>query len=761
MNTKAFIAFCVLLLLLANPIQAAAGGLSGAPGLVGQTQGAENSASVTFAQLGYADSVLVGPLDGTRKTFSTPANWQLKPGGQAVVDFDVTLSGADVGRFQQGGEAYSGTLIVSFNKIILGYIQLSEIGSQTRTFPIPEGATTSIRESGQHELDIQLNAQLDCVYDIRTTVVVKATSRFDLMFDITSPELNLSRLPAPFYLRNSLLPDQTLLVVPKSPAVDELRAALDVMAGFGSLIENPFGISLVTEDQLTDEQLGASNLIFVGMPGSLSRLEGIAFPAPVSGGKFSDLPAESANDGVLELAHSPWNPNKVILLVSGNTGEAVVKAAQAAGAGNLFTYANPSLSYIRDVHTLSGNAPIVEDFTLQDLGYSNQQLSGIGIQQADFSFFAAKEQLATDKGLLRLVYYHSGLLDYGVSSISVELNGQAVFSVPFSKDTEQVTTAEVKIPTGLLRFGENQLRVQARMQPDLSCDFSGFSDPWLMVSNQTALHLPLADVAVRPPSVRLDLSGFPEIFMTQSDLGDVAFVLAENDPAGWKIASDLAYDLGANSRPAISNLAVAYAADVPGAARAAQSFIVVGKASNLPFVKEVNDFLPAPFNAETNTAEEKGMQVVYRFPPNVSVGYLELAPSPFNPEKLLLVVSGNSDDGIGMSGLTLRNSQLRDRLTGVFAITNGVQVDASVGIAHFSNVGSSIPGAEQAVVTPVASPQPFTALAGPAWLLPFLAVSGALLLLIIIAALVGALRRNRTPRFEDEPKEDVKPEETK
>lgn len=236
MNTKAFIAFCVLLLLLANPIQAAAGGLSGAPGLVGQTQGAENSASVTFAQLGYADSVLVGPLDGTRKTFSTPANWQLKPGGQAVVDFDVTLSGADVGRFQQGGEAYSGTLIVSFNKIILGYIQLSEIGSQTRTFPIPEGATTSIRESGQHELDIQLNAQLDCVYDIRTTVVVKATSRFDLMFDITSPELNLSRLPAPFYLRNSLLPDQTLLVVPKSPAVDELRAALDVMAGFGSLI---------------------------------------------------------------------------------------------------------------------------------------------------------------------------------------------------------------------------------------------------------------------------------------------------------------------------------------------------------------------------------------------------------------------------------------------------------------------------------------------------------------------------------------------
>ncbi|MCL4824961.1 MAG: cellulose biosynthesis cyclic di-GMP-binding regulatory protein BcsB, partial [Anaerolineales bacterium] len=127
-------------------------------------------------------------------------------------------------------------------------------------------------------------------------------------------------------------------------------------------------------------------------------------------------------------------------------GEAVVKAAQAAGAGNLFTYANPSLSYIRDVHTLSGNAPIVEDFTLQDLGYSNQQLSGIGIQQADFSFFAAKEQLATDKGLLRLVYYHSGLLDYGVSSISVELNGQAVFSVPFSKDTEQVTTAEVKIP---------------------------------------------------------------------------------------------------------------------------------------------------------------------------------------------------------------------------------------------------------------------------------------------------------------------------
>ncbi|MBI5932755.1 MAG: cellulose biosynthesis cyclic di-GMP-binding regulatory protein BcsB [Chloroflexi bacterium] len=759
MNTKAFVTVLVLMMLILSPIRVAADAPSQA-----NLQGGENAVSVTFAGLGYLDSELVGPLDGTRRIFSVPANWQLKPGGSITLDFNVLLTGADVGLVEGKTAAYSGTLTVTFNNKVLGYVRLEAGGNKTATFIIPADAITSIRENGQHELNIQLNAQLDCLYDVRTTVTVLATSRFDMLFDIASPELNLARLPAPFFLRNSLLPDTTLLVVSSQSTAEELQAAMDVMAGFGSLVSRTFNFYLITDDKVTPELLAASHLVFVGMPGKMPMLEQVIFPVTIAGGQFVNLPPESTEDGVLQMAHSPWNPNKVVLLVSGNSGPAVIKAAQAAGSGKIFVHQNPAVSYIRDVQTLAGSLPVVEDFTLADLGYENQQIQGIGIDQIDYTFLAAKEQLTSKEGVVKLVYYHSGLLDYGVSSIAVEINGQIIVSVPFSKETEQITTLEIKIPPGALRFGENTLTVQARMQPNLSCDFSGFSDPWLLVSNQTALHLPVADAAPVATSYRVDLKNFPVMFMKQSDLGDVAFVLAENDPIGWKAAADLAYTLGAISKPSISHLSVAYANAVPEEMRANASLIVVGKASALPIMRELNESLPAPFNLETNTAEEQGMQIVYRVPPGVQVGYLELAASPFNPENLVMVVSGNSDEGVTMAGGSLLSDVLKTQLTGVFAITNGVQVDVSEGLTHFSNVGGSIPGSEQVILTPIATAapteQPSANMDGPSWLLPLMIASGVIVIIILSIVALGAIRRNKTLQF-DTPAEQEKPDEKK
>lgn len=753
MNTKVFVTFLVLTMLILSPIQVAAD----SPSHI-HLQEDGNAVSVTFANLGYADSDLVGPLDGTRRVFSVPANWQVKPGSTVFLDFSVLLTGSDVGPVAGDTTTYAGALTVLFNNKVLGYVQLDSSGSKTASFTIPAEAVTSIRENGQHELSIQLDAQLDCLDDVRTTVTVFATSRFDLLFDVTSPELNLSRLPAPFYLRNSLLPDTTLLVVSSQSTAEEMQAAINVMAGFGSLVGQTSNFSLITDDKLTPELLETSHLIFVGMPDKISVLEQVDFSVPIVGQQFVGLPAESVEDGVLQMAHSPWNPDKVVLLVSGNSGLAVIKAAQAAGSGKIFVHSDPTISYIRDVQALASALPVVEDFTLADLGYESEQISGIGVGQRDFNFFVAKEQLASKDGHLDLVYYHSGLLDYGVSSIIVEINGQIISSVPFAKESEQITTLEIRIPPGILRFGENTLTVQALMEPNLSCDLSGFSDPWLLLSNQTAFHLPTANTVPSGSLYGPDLRNYPSMFMGQSDLGDVAFVIAENDPTGWKVAADQAYTIGANAKPSISNLSVAYGSNVPEDVLANSSLILVGKASTLPILGRINEFLPAPFNIETNTAEEQGMQIVYRIPTGVNVGYLELAASPFNSERLILMISGNSDDGVNMAGSSLL-SDLRAQLTGVFAITNGVQVDVSKGVSQFSNIGSSIPGSEQVVLTPLPSEDLTEAssneIDGPVWLLPLIIVSGMILVITLSMVAIGAFRKNRTPQFDPSSESDV------
>lgn len=715
------------------------------------TQVGENEAVVTFGEMGFQETTLVSPFDSTRVLFSIPANWRLVPNGEVTLDYEVTLTGADVGLIGGEQNPYGGTLSITFNDTLVSTISLSDLGPQTVTLSLPPESLTAVRADGRHQLTISLAAQFSCLYNIRALVLIKPTSGFRLPFEVSAPDLDLSRLPAPFFLRNALLPDKTLVVVPDEPDVQELRAALNVMAGFGSLVGETFDFSLATDGELTEDLRAASNLIFVGMPDQFDQLSTVDFPLAIQNNQFSNLPAESETDGVIQMAVSPWNESKTALLVSGNSTEAVMKAAQAVSSGRILVYQNPALAYVADVQPLSRTLPVVEDFTLQSLGYETDTLSGIGLQSVEYLFNASKEQLNTQNGTIDLIYYHSGLIDYGLSSFSVELNNQLISSTVFSKESEQLTTLQIKIPPGLLRFGENRLTISARLFAVTSCDSTGFSNPWLTISDQSMIHLPVeADPNGVTPWV-LDLKFYPELFTTSSDLGDLAFVLPQDNPSTWKLAGQLAYELGDTANPLIANLETAYADAIPQPVLDERSLIVIGRASTVPFLSQINDRLPAPFDIQNDTASESHMQVVYRIPEGMSVGYLQLLNSPFNIERTILVLAGNTEEGLGMAGNALLQDELRSQLTGVFAVTNGTQIATANASSQFSAVGTLVPPEQAVVTTPLPAPAggPAT-LATPGWLLPVLVASGAAVLLIIIAVIIGAFVRRRettTPAF--------------
>ncbi|HUE99897.1 MAG TPA: cellulose biosynthesis cyclic di-GMP-binding regulatory protein BcsB [Anaerolineales bacterium] len=703
-----------------------------------------NEASVTFAELGFLGTSLVSPYDATQVLFSVPPNWQLTAGGTVQLDYEVTLSGADVGLVGTDQNPYGGSLSVSFNSQLVGTIELRDLGAQTMEFELPPDALTSVRQDGRHQLNISLGAQFSCLYNIRAVVVIQPTSILNLQFEVSSPELNLSRLPAPFYLRNALVPDRTLLVVPNDPDIEELKAALNVMAGFGSIIGSDYDIGLVTAGELTDESLGSGNLIFVGRPEQFDPLDNVSFPLAVENKQFANLPPESEIDGVIEMAISPWNESKVVMYVGGNTTEAVLKAAQAVSSGRILIYENPALAYVANVQLLTDALPVIENFTLQSLGYEIETLSGIGVDSVQYSFNASKEQLRATDAYIDLLYYHSGLLDYGSSSFTIELNNQVISSVAFSKETEQLTTLQIKIPTGILRFGENRLSISARLLPTTSCDSTGFSDPWLTISDQTRIHLPASiDGDPDSPSL-LDLKFYPGLFMTHSDLGDVAFVLPRSDPSTWKVAGQMSYSFGDTADPLISNLEAVFADDVSQQVLAENSLIIIGKSSTIPLLSEINNQLPAPFDFASDTASESNMQIVYRVPAGMSVGYLELLNSPYNEEKPILVLAGNTDEGVVLAGNALLQRELRSQLNGVFAVTNGSQIATGSASSPFSIVGTLVPPGEAVVTTlvPASSTAPVPANA-PAWLIPILIASAIAILLIIALVIISALSRKR------------------
>ncbi|MGE5248946.1 MAG: cellulose biosynthesis cyclic di-GMP-binding regulatory protein BcsB [Bacteroidota bacterium] len=748
MHKKVFIVLVLLALLLANVLAVAAqpAQLSDHPRSARPIQIGENQATVTFADLGYNQADLVSPYDSTRVLFSIPPNWKLVPGGEVELTYDVVLSGADVSKITDARNPYGGTLTITFNNQIIGTAPLDQLGTQTVRFEIPQEALASIRDDGRHQLVISLSAAFSCIYDIRAIVSIKNTSLFNLLFEASSPQLDLSKLPAPFYLRNSLVPDSTLLVTPDSPTEMEMQAALNVMSGLGSIIGEAYNVSLVPAGQLTDQDLSANNLILVGKPEQLGLLSNIQFPVPVSNGKFTNLPAESAQDGILEMALSPWNANKIALLVSGADDAAVVKAAQAVSSGKIFVYENPALAYISDVQTLAQTIPSVEDFSLESLGYATETLNGVGLNNVQYQFYASKEQVSGQDGSIDLVYYHSALLNYGVSSLTISLNDQVIGSAVFSKDSEQLTTLNLKVPSGLLRFGENRLAVSTSLLLETSCDTTGFSNPWLVISDQTSFHLPAGTPDAVASQKLLDLRFYPNLFMTRSDLGDVAFVLPKANAASWRVAGQLAYDLGRSANSLISNVRAVYADNVPADLQDQYSMILVGKASDLPVLASINENLPAPFDLASNTASEKDMQIVYRIPAGVSVGYVELIHSPYNLERKILIASGNDDAGLALAGTMLTQNPLKGQLTGQFAVTNGTQVATGSPSAQFSAVSTVVPNAQQVIATPITPSnvsQP--GFSRPSWLNWLPAASGLVVLVIILYVVAVALARGREP----------------
>jgi cellulose synthase operon protein B len=743
------ITFMILLgLLLTHPLAASADtrGQTHVYAPFPQIEVGENQATVTFEDLDFRETTLVSPFDITRVFFSVPANWKLREGGSLRLDYEVTLTGADVELIGSEQNPYGGSMVVSFNDQVVGTIALSDLGAQTMEFQIPAEALAAVRQDGRHQLTITLGAQFSCIYDIRAVVVIKPTSTLNLLFDVTSPVLDLSRLPAPFHLRDSLVPDRTLVVVPDEPDALELKAGLNVMAGFGSIIGSEADFRLVTPADLTDEALGASNLIFVGMPSQFEQLGEIAFPLAVEDNTFASIPPESEADGVIQLAVSPWNESKAAMYVGGASTDAVLKAAQAVSSGRILIYQDPALAYVANVQLLADTLPAVTDFTLESLGYENETLSGIGSDSFQYSFNVSKEQVNSPDAFIDLKYFHSGLLDYNASSFSLELNGELISSVSFARESEQLTALQIKIPTGILRFGENRLSISSRLLATTSCDSTGFSDPWLTISNQTALHLPVGPADNGNGFALPDLKFYPDLFTTQSDLGDVAFVLPRADTAAWDIAGRLAYNLGSAANSSISNLDAAFAEDVPQEILAQNSLVVIGRSSTVPLLAEINDQLPAPFDFATDTASERNMQIVYRVPAGMSVGYLQLLPSPYNQEKSILVLAGNTDEGVTLAGNSLLQPDLSSQLTGVFAVTNGTQVATGSGSSPVSIVGTMVPPSDAEVV--INTPVPVSADVPPVgqppgWLFPVLIASGVAIVLIILLAIVSAVSRRR------------------
>jgi hypothetical protein len=702
---------------------------------------------ITFDELGYDERIMIGPYDLETILFSTPSTWQLTSG---TIILQYTTGGTFSGESLDSAGWVGGSIFIFFNEVLIDTILLDQTGEATVEIQIPATAFEPVTEDGRHILTILFDASFTCDYeDFQETLFISSDSELVLEHQDKAPSIDLSQFPIPIYQPNSPVTTDLTIVVPDQPSEAELQAALDISAGLGFVVGDDLNINLVTLGNLSEDILGSNNIIFVGLPSIVSTFPNVTFPIPISDGELIVNGAED-EDGIIQIAQSPWNTANVVLLVSGNTEVGVVKAAQVVGTGTIIPSGRDDVSVITQVNPKT-TVSVLENRTLGDLGYANETMEGVLGQYLIYYFNASPEQAYSTGAYIDFVTSHSDLLDYERSGLTLLLNDDVIGSLRFDMDSEQISTTRIQILPQTLNQGINRLEILGDLKPVYDCYSGDIQDTWVTISESTLIHLP-SDSQQVTIGKNLDLQSLLYTLPTSENLEEVAFVFGRDDSQSWEYASKIANYLGQNSQISAADLRAAFADDVSDEILQDRNLIVIGRASRLPIIEQMTDALPAPFESDSDEVIQPEMLVNYRILPDVSAGYIQLFQSPWNSDLAILMVMGNTEEGVSLAGEALINDTLLNELRGNFSILFGDQVLS--GDTRLLGPGSETmienpPAPSDVIVTPTLTTNIFTGTETPSgrawWILPTVFLS------TIVVLIIGILTiwKRRSSRISD------------
>lgn len=282
--------------------------------------------TTTLAQLDFADRRVTGTSVGNISLFfRQPPGWIFEEGTRLTLHmaFSPDLRAAEV------------FMDVFLNDVHLGTIDIKNTETDARiTFEVPPRAfnldvfgersqTANLRLT----VDDNLTAFNSCEREIVPWVILYNDSFFKTEHSY-APQPDLQFFPYPFVNDPSNPP--ITIVVPPQPARYELQGALSLAASFGNaafgdLLLNPT-ITLVTTDQVEQNQLTSSNVVIIGTRDRQELIDTLATQresAPDVGIFRYD---ESPEVGVVEEITSPWNPSRTVLMIYAQRALEVLKA---------------------------------------------------------------------------------------------------------------------------------------------------------------------------------------------------------------------------------------------------------------------------------------------------------------------------------------------------------------------------------------------------------------------------------------------------
>lgn len=590
-----------------------------------------------------------------------PGNWIVTADGKLTLEISVSLGAAP--------NSSALFLSVSAANELLEVIPLARPGLHTLKLVLPQKMLETANESGT--LDLALDVWNDSGCGTWGGVTILPTSRFDVPHRVDAPNLNLAQFPKQLLGEDGKF-EPILFVLPDQPTLGELQAGITLATGLGWQTNGDLPVLLVSESHLTDDIRQKYNLLYIGKTSSLDILTRLILPMPVLEDDFLlpdryEFEHTGQTDGVLQMIVSPWNDKKVMLIVSASGEVGIQNAAKALSLGNIRTNIKENAAIVKNVMV----SPPTEDAhplnaSMQVLGYQNYPMNHIGAQTTQFLFQVPMNSVVSANGWVEFVYEVPLPLNPENSSVYIYLNNHFIGVLPLNTVAQQ-QKIRLPLPTEYLQSGQNTLTVAAHLAPVTFCRNAGLQPTWLMLFASSEIKLQPGFFEKRTLIPDPTLSVATENLVNR--LGQAAFVLQSNEPETWQVAIQLAATLGAHSDGALAFPSV-YIRTIPTGERTGKNIIFVGRASQFPLLTELGDTLPAPFDAFSDRPSEAGLDVVFRVSYDDPVGYLQLAASPWDKNRIILVVVGNTLPGVALAGNAFRDPDLRAGMASAFVVVS-------------------------------------------------------------------------------------------
>lgn len=647
---------------------------------------------------------LLSPQGSSEFGFSLPDDWVVRGPVTLTLDIDYNESLSSVNdEIDVANANLSTRLDIRLDNILISTVNLSsgDVGRRQIEVVLPT-ELLSDQTSRFHTIELELSAQDYCRANAETRITINSTTSFlRAVYEEAIPILELGRYPIPFYNSPIGLEQESVWFVLADDADDsQLQVAASIAAGLGHLTGNELLLNAIYESQITDELYRNNNLILIGEPNDNTLIANLyaanALPTRLdsSGNILFEGSALTETEGVIQLAPNPENPNKTILVVTSTGIQGLQQAGRALGGPPSLLGLSGDVAVITDATPrFRGNTP-GEDLPIGMYRFSdfdvteNIVMVGAGLKSSSFNFDvplggdlredAYLEILfnATNSANLETSSFNVVMNDVPISGVSLSnvINTEMTTDVQLNRETLQVefSTLRIPIPEGVIEPGrKNDITFVVDMGGQWECDIPNFI--WSTVSKDSLMFIP--QNALNEEDIFPLVSNFPIPFNIFPNLQDVWISLPEQ-PSDIEVEQliRLMSSLGDSIPLAEGIIPIIQTGDLPaGTDLSDYHFIVLGRPTENSFLASMNEQLPQPFFTDSDELLQEYDDVTYRLGSGANIGVLQILKSPWNPDRVALVITGTSEIGQEFAGNTLITSIGRSSLDGNIVFSAGYE----------------------------------------------------------------------------------------